>query len=353
MKKSKILALILSCAMLVSLAACGSSDYGTAGGKAINADLFDAFATNAMYSYTANGYTVDSLREMLAEKDEEGVTGNDAIKEYTLETVLQYIGIEKMAEEHNISLTADEKKSLEDDKAAMIEQQGGRAKFVESLKTSGLTEETFDYLQTINALQSKLFSATFNKGGVHEVPEDEIISDMTGNCVRVVHILIQAQENSADFAEKKAKAEATLARAKAGEDFTALINEVNEDPGMTSQPNGYVFDKQGYTLDSSGGQMVTEFTEASWALQVGQVSDLVKSSHGFHIIKRLPLDTAFVTENMDTYYPYYAGMQFSMELAQVVAGLEIETNEAYDAIDMANYIPKETNNTTTAPAAAQ
>ena len=338
MKKNRILALILSCAMLVALAGCGGADYGTINGKAIDADIFDAAATNAMASYLSNGYDEQSLRDMLAKEDESGVTGAQAIKEYCLESVQQIIGVELMAEEHNIKLTSAEKETLAEEKATYIEQQGSRAKFVETLKASGMTEEAFDKLQETGALQRKIVSAIFGKGGVHEVSEEEIITDMTGNFVRVVHILVQAQANSADFAEKKAKAEAALARAKAGEDFTALINEVNEDPGMTSQPDGYVFDNQGYTLD--GSQMVTEFVEGAWALPVGGVSELVQTDYGFHIIKRLPLDDSYIKANIDSYYSYYAGMAFNMELAQLMAELDIKTNSSYDNLDMASFIPK-------------
>lgn len=342
MKKTKIFALVLACAMLVSLVGCGAASYGTINGKNIDANLFNASVSNAMYSYMSNGYDAASLRDMLAQEDEEGVTGAEAIKEYCMESIKQIYAIDILAEEHNIELTSAELKTLEEDKASYIEEAGGRAEFVASLKESGMTEEAFDSIQKTNALQQKILTAIFSKGGVHEVPEDEIVADMTGNCIRVVHILIQAQENQTDFAEKKAKAEATLARVKAGEDFTALIGEVGEDPGMTSQPDGYIFDEQGYTVDS-GSQMVTEFTEASWKLAVNETSELVQTDYGFHIIKRLPLDEAFVRANIDTYYSAYASMAFGMELAQVVAELDVKTNDTYANLDIASFIPTASN----------
>lgn len=338
MKISKILALVLSCALLVSVAGCGGASYGTINGKTIDADLYNAAASNAMSGYLSNGYDEQSLRDMLTQEDEEGVTGAQAIKEYCLDSVKQIYAVDVMAEEHNISLTAEDEKTLEEDKASYIESAGGRAEFVASLKSSGFTEEAFDKLQRVSLLQQKITTAIFGKGGAHEVAEEEIISDMTGNFVRVVHILIQAQENSADFAEKKATAESALARVNAGEDFNALISELNEDPGMTSQPDGYLFDNQGYTLD--GSQMVTEFTDAAWKLAVGQTSGLVQTDYGFHIIKRLPLDEAYVKANIDTYYSYYASMAFSMELSQVIAELDVKTNSAYDNLDIATFIPK-------------
>lgn len=338
MKNSKVLALILSCALLITVAGCGGASYGTINDMSIDADIYNAAASNAVMGYMSNGYDEQSFRDMLTQEDENGVTGAQAIKDYCLDSVKQIYAVDVMAKEHNITLTDADEKTLEENKASYIESSGSRADFVKSLKDSGFTEEAFDKLQRTSLLQQKVTTAIFGKGGAHEVSEAEIISDMTGNFVRVVHILVQAQANSADFAEKKAKAEGALARVNAGEDFNALIAELNEDPGMTSQPDGYLFDNQGYTLD--GSQMVSEFTDAAWKLAVGQNSGLVQTDYGFHIIKRLPLDEAYIKANMDSYYSYYAGMAFSMELSQVIAELDVKTNAKYDKVDIASFIPK-------------
>ena len=73
------------------------------------------------------------------------------------------------------------------------------------------------------------------------------------------------------------RAEELLARALAGEDFDVLISLYGEDPGMWSNPGGYSF---------TTGVMVPEFEEATRNLEVGEISELVQTSHGFHIIMR-------------------------------------------------------------------
>ncbi|MBQ7900625.1 MAG: peptidylprolyl isomerase, partial [Clostridia bacterium] len=60
--------------------------------------------------------------------------------------------------------------------------------------------------------------------------------------------------------------------------FNSLVEQYGEDPGMASQPEGYLFTK---------GQMVEEFETAAYALKVGAVSGIVESSYGYHIIKRV------------------------------------------------------------------
>ncbi|ABN51791.1 MAG TPA: peptidylprolyl isomerase [Hungateiclostridium thermocellum] len=77
----------------------------------------------------------------------------------------------------------------------------------------------------------------------------------------------------------KPKAEEVLNKAKNGEDFEALIKEYGEDPGMESEQY-----KDGYTVTKNSG-FIKSFEDASLALGVGEISDLVEGPYGYHIIK--------------------------------------------------------------------
>ena len=93
--------------------------------------------------------------------------------------------------------------------------------------------------------------------------------------VRVSHILFKTEGK--DEAAVRTQAEATLAKVKAGADFAALAKSLSEDEASK---------EKGGDLGFFGkGSMVKEFEDAAFAMQPGQISDLVKTPYGFHILR--------------------------------------------------------------------
>jgi peptidyl-prolyl cis-trans isomerase D len=121
---------------------------------------------------------------------------------------------------------------------------------------------------------------------------DNIAQFQTPEQIRASHILLNTAGK--DEAAVQKQAEDILKQARAGADFAALATKFSEDEG--SKVNGGDLDY------FSRGRMVPEFETAAFALQPGQISDLVKSQYGFHIIKVVDKKPA-VTRTFDEVRP--------------------------------------------------
>ena len=96
--------------------------------------------------------------------------------------------------------------------------------------------------------------------------------------VRASHILIKLEAKDDDATKKaaRAKIDGLLKRARAGEDFAALA-KANSADGSASQGGDLGFFQR--------GRMVPAFDQAAFALKPGEISDVVTSEFGYHIIK--------------------------------------------------------------------
>ena len=97
--------------------------------------------------------------------------------------------------------------------------------------------------------------------------------------IKARHILIQVPKEAPEEEKKKLKekADEVLKKVKAGEDFTKLAADFSDDSGTKSKGGELGF--------FSKGSMVPAFEQAAFALKPGEVSELVETDFGFHVIK--------------------------------------------------------------------
>ena len=122
---------------------------------------------------------------------------------------------------------------------------------------------------------------------LNEAYKQNIQQFQVQNRVHAEHILLLTTggKTDAEVAEIKKKAEDILAQAKKkGANFEDLAKKYSEDPGSKAKGGDL-----GWVLP---GQMVPEFEKATFSLKVGEISDLIKTQYGFHIIKVLEKETA-------------------------------------------------------------
>jgi parvulin-like peptidyl-prolyl isomerase len=156
-------------------------------------------------------------------------------------------------------------------------RSGGEEKFLQILEESGIdiefVKESIEKDLLIQNYLEEFFNSEITVS--EEAVQKAYQEDKTAS---VRHILMLTQEKSdAEKQEIRDKMEEILSRVKKGEDFAELAKTYSEDPG--SKDNGGLYENFGR------GQMVPPFEEAAFSLPVGEISDIVETTFGYHIIK--------------------------------------------------------------------
>jgi peptidyl-prolyl cis-trans isomerase C len=101
----------------------------------------------------------------------------------------------------------------------------------------------------------------------------------TPETVKARHILVKLENTATEDEKKKAreKVELYLKKIRDGEDFAKLASEVSDDPGSKARGGDLGFFPR--------GRMVKPFEDAAFALKPGDVSGIVETQFGFHIIR--------------------------------------------------------------------
>jgi len=160
---------------------------------------------------------------------------------------------------------------------AEYDRAGGEQGFFDALKTNGIS---IDHVK--KSLEEQLLINSFLEAALSKEtqikPEDVEKAYGEDKTASVRHILLLTQgKNEPEKAETRKKMEGILAKAKAGEDFTALAKQFSEDPG--SKDNG------GLYQDFARGAMVKPFEGAAVSVPVGQISDIVETTYGYHVLQ--------------------------------------------------------------------
>jgi foldase protein PrsA len=162
---------------------------------------------------------------------------------------------------------------------AMQEQYtraGDEKKFLEALTSNGISiDYVKDSVRTSLLIDKYLNGALASQTAVTEAEIQKAYQQDKTASVR--HILLLTEgKTPQEKAEIRKKMEDILARARKGEDFAALAKQYSEDPG--SKDNGGLYENFGR------GQMVKPFEEAAFSVPVGQISDIVETKYGYHIL---------------------------------------------------------------------
>ncbi len=292
----------------------------TVNGTPVNADLalywLGMSCSNFMSQY---GYFGLSLADVI---DEEGATFGDQMRDSAVTIGAYNILIQKKAAELGC-LPTDEQ--IAEAKERMMAE--GEENY-EMMKTAfGLTDETMEYLYLSNSYYENVLDV------VVPTATDEMLNNYA---YQAKHILLKTIDDSQqplsdeEIAKKKKQAEDFLAQLQAADDleakFDELMNEYSEDgrneDGALAAPDGYT---------AVLGDMVPEFEAGALALKPGEISGLVETSYGYHIILRGEV------EDIQSYADECREYHLDDELEAMLDETEIVRSAALDELDVADF----------------
>lgn len=278
MKKKIVGFLLLALVMIFTIPVIGAEEPIAAivnGNKITVNELDQLIDLNGLISTL---YQVDQqFLQVLLQTDAGTALLNEYRKVY-LEDIIMHKLLEEEVANRNITLTAERKNEIfnEHYQNLLNQNQLNEEQFVNILNMQGISsldeyKELFmqqnETVLLINELQDSILNSV-------EVSESEIEKYYNENKdqfiveeqVEASHILVEDEETAKEILDK----------INSGSDFAELAKEYSIDGSASSGGNLGFFPR---------GRMVKPFEEAAFALEVGQISEIVETVYGYHIIK--------------------------------------------------------------------
>lgn len=267
----------------------------------------------------------------------DGLTFGQYMLDNALDAAALHCMLRELARQENLTPDPDVATQVDKQYAAMVVQAGSdESRVIHTLWTQMLTRDLLINLNENTELFSQLAELYYGENSGHYPTDAEVNAylDEVGR-YKAKHILLATIDldtreplDEATVAQKKAQAEDFLAQLRAAEDpialFDDLMNEHSEDSGLATNPDGYTTAK---------GDMVAPFEEAALALKAGEISEVVESDFGYHIILRLPLDPDDFRDDCVT-------SLMEKRIDQEIERLGLEKTAAFDKLNVGDFWDK-------------
>lgn len=320
----------------------------TINGSEVKADEFASYMLYMM-KYYEQMYGAYGMTGMWDDPNSAAMMG-PAMPEMARSQAMFVHIVQQKFDEAGLTLSAQEKKKLSDDRRMAIKNLGGKQAYLDRIAEFGFNDQFYDNYMVASACFAQLDEYYFGENGVALPSDEELLQYFKDNYLAAKHILIQtmdAQGNQVRSEEEaKAEAQQVLDRLNGGEAFDAVMQEKSEDPGLAGNPDGYTFTE---------GDMMPAFYEAAKALGEGETSGLVKTDYGYHIIQRVPVDYEGQLENYRSAIVMGMGKNIDELMNEWISEADVQTTEAYDLVTyetVYDYAPVQKPSSQTGDAAA-
>ena len=296
---------------------------------------------------------------------DETKTNEEYIRDTALENIKQYCAVESQAKEKGVTLTDEDKASIESTWKQNVQNYGGgdEAAFVAQLKQAYLTKDLYEHFNELNFLYTHMAESLYGADG-EKLSQDEILTEAGKlGYVRAKNLLISTQDDSGNtltgdaLTAKKTLADKLDAELKGITDQTALEKRFDELVAQYGGDTGTQYYPDGYTFIPGQGTMDTTFESAVTSTQEHQVSGVVETSYGYHIILRLPLSTdaavEIASDNSVKKLGYFVAQQkFTDEATTWAKNAKVEYSSTYKRMKLAKIFAKAKAAVSASPSAA-
>lgn len=359
-----LLALVMLCTCMAGCSGTKEDTVMTVNGTEVSYDEYMFWFGQAVSELTQlyqsySGTTVDWSGKFLFDTE---MTNVEWCVKRASQSVIRLHAMESKAGELGVKLTDEEKADINDEISQIEENYVTGSDTNTDLKavfaSYNYTQESYITQRSLNQLYNDLFTELYGEQGEKLSEEKALAYAEENDYITSAHILLRTTKDvtdsdgkttseelsQAEKDEKKAKAteiaaelQAITDNEKRWERFKELMDEYSEDPGKESFPNGYCF---------TTGSMVDEYDSTSRELEEYEVSGVVESSFGYHVIMRLPTKG---TDLVSTYNSNYqqitvpltylaAPSDYDAQISDWADDAKVKYTSLYEKLDFASFI---------------
>lgn len=270
----------MACSGVLNQISSGGEDYHLTGGvaaevKGVNITE-DTVTEQIMSTRTSGGYDSDAAwATYLADQ---GLTP-ESLRERTIDSIARQYLVTQAEKEYGIEVTDED---LDEAWNKQVEQYGSEDDFLSYIQMLGFTEDTYKQQLESSVASEKL---TEKVAPLEDPSDQEIIDyvnqnlDTLNDARRSSHILIKVDSDADDATKEEARQKLEDLRAQIASGEISFADAAKENSEDTSASDGGDVGWDKMTT------FVTEYQDALSALQPGEMSDVVETSYGYHIIQ--------------------------------------------------------------------
>lgn len=309
----RLLSFLLICALAVSLCACVTSPTAVK----VNGSSIDA--SEVAFYLHANR---DAGR--LAD-----------VKAAALEQITTAELVRQKCKSMNLTLSKTQKQTLKQEKKDLVESLGGTAAYLDYLNSSYLTDRSYDKFQE-NALYYQMLY-----GAILEKNQDRFTSEylrqyFAANYIAVQYIAISRLDNDGNPLDEdtdsaqRAKAEQALSAMMADNaNYSAIIEEYNEDPEMIGLTEPLV-------MARSVVQDDYKFLLPAFELNAGDFDGIYTTDEGYYILIRYAVSANYYSEHQEEIYENALDAAFMEQMNAWKKSSSISTTKVFGEMTLEN-----------------